>query len=63
MTTPQGIIYTHVERDPHLRWHPVIVIKQRGMQVFAATGLQGYMSREQAEREAAKEAQRLEKGR
>lgn len=60
--TPQGTIYTHVERDNRLHWHPVIVIKARGVQVWAATGLQGYMSVADAAKAGQREAERLEKG-
>lgn len=59
---PTGTIYTSVERDNRLFWHPVIEIRQRGRWVRTITGLRGYFNRQQAEREAAKEAQRLEKG-
>lgn len=57
-----GTIYTSVERDNRLRWHPVIEIRVRGQWVRTITGLQGYYDRQQAEKEAAREAQRLEKG-
>lgn len=63
MTTPQGTIYTHIERDNRLRWHPVIVVKQRGVQVFAATSLKGYYDAAQAAQAGEREAKRLEKGR
>lgn len=59
---PQAVIYTYIERDPRLRWHPVIVIKRRGLQIFAATSLQGFWSAEQAAQAGEREAKRLEKG-
>lgn len=62
MTTPQGTIYAHIERDNRLRWHPVIVVKIRGQQVFAATSLQGYMDATKAAQAGEREAERLGKG-
>lgn len=61
-TKPAALIYTSVERDSRLFWHPVIEIRERGQQIRIMTALQGYYSRQQAEREAAREAQRLERG-
>jgi len=60
--TPAGVIYASIERDNRHRWHPVIEIRLRGQQVTVMTGLQGYATRTQAEMAAAKEAERLEKG-
>ena len=60
--TPQGTVYTHIERDNRLQWHPVVVIKLRGQQVFAATSLQGYMNATKAAQAGEREARRLEKG-
>ena len=62
MKTEQATIYTHIERDNRYHWHPVIVIKHRGMQVFAATSLRGYIDPAKAVQAATVEAKRLEKG-
>lgn len=62
MNAPQGTVYTHIERDNRLKWHPVIVVKMRGEQVFAATSLQGYMDATQAQAAGEREAERLAKG-
>lgn len=58
----QATVYTHIERDNRLRWHPVIVIKLRGMEVRSMTGLKGYYSKQEAEQAAVNEAARLERG-
>lgn len=63
MDKPTGTIYTSVERDNRLLWHPVIEIRQRGTWVRTIVALKGCQSRQDAERAAAREAQRLEKGR
>lgn len=63
MTTRQPIIYTHIERDNRLKWHPVVVIKQGGLEVRSMTGLKGYWNKIEAQKAAVAEATRLTEGR
>ena len=53
------VIHNAIERDRHMKWHPLIELRHNGVVIYACTAVKGYMQPARAAAQGMQETRML----